>query len=191
MLRKWLLSAFIILNLATLTYVNLPPGVRNAGERVVRKMPTGTYSAVRLLGGLGRMYAAHTGQNNDGHLFVTIPRTTIRTVVKAEYADGTVVTLPLPLQSERTFWQRHYFDLKETRLLQTQERDAAVRHALADYLCRHYPEHGGAPVRAVIWHARAHDLLPPREAELAGTHLGEPARAGVIERVPCRPAAAK
>lgn len=191
MLRKWLLSTFILSNLAILAYANLPRSLRDVGEQVVRELPTGAGNAVRLVGALGLTYANLTGQNNEWRLFVTIPRTAQRTVVKAEYADGTVVTLPLPLQSERTFWQRHFFDLKETRLLHTQEASAPVRRACAAYLCRHYPEHGGAPVRAIIWHTQIQPLLPPREAALAGTHLGGPVRAGVIERVPCRPAAAK
>jgi hypothetical protein len=190
MRKRWLLSLFIIVNLATLAYVNLPQSLRDGGDRVVRQLPVG-FHTVRLLGTLGRLYASVSGQNHAGGLFVTIPRTATYTVVMAEYADGTLVTLPLPLQSERTFWQRHFFDLKETQLLHRQERDAGVRHACADYLCRHYPERGGVPVRAIIWVARVLDILPPAEAGLAGTHLGGCVFTGVIERVPCRPAAAK
>lgn len=187
--HRWLRSAFIVLNLATLAYVNLPPGVRDAGERAVWDLPAVTRGAVRVAAALGRVYAGLSGQNNTWGLFVHIPRVATRTAVRAEYADGTVVTLPLPLQSERTFWRRRFFDLKETRLLRSQETSAEVRHACADFLCRRYPEHDGSPVRAVAWYGESLNILPPREAEAAGTHLGPPVWAGVIERVPCRPAA--
>src|SRR5262249_4158284 len=69
--------------------------------------------------------------------------------------------LPLPPPSEPTFWERHFADFKEGILQRVQIIDEEARKAYADYLCRSYPTHDGAPVRSIVWELEWQDLPPP------------------------------
>src|SRR5438046_2947378 len=114
--NKRLISAFIVLNLVTVIYINLPEAVSKAGQEVLGALPAPLANVCRWLGQKDAEYAGVTGQDNVWRLFQVMDHANVSFVAKAEYADGAGVTLPLPLQSERTFWQRHLFDFKENKL---------------------------------------------------------------------------
>lgn len=176
MVKKWLISAFIVLNLLTPVYMALPAGLPGA--------PAGVCG---LIGLVDQIYANAVGLNNAWVLFAEIAHADFRLVIKAEYADGATVVLPLPRQSERTFWQRHLFDFKEMKIDAAQQLDPGARRAYAAYLCRRFPTHDGAPVKAIVWEAEERPLLSVYEAGRHGTHLTPQTRKGVLDRAPYRP----
>ncbi len=177
---KGLISAFIILNLATVGYVNRPAWLSEAWDNTVNALPAPIPWLKKKGELIPRMYGHVTGLDRYWDMFSNLPRFNWWYVIKAEYADGTTVLLPLPRQSERTFLQRHFFDFKEAKFELNiypragppqSEEVLRYRKAYAYYLARQYPTHNGAPIRAILWEVRTQRLLPAIQAELAGTHL--------------------
>jgi hypothetical protein len=183
--QKRLLSAFVVLNLATVAYLNMPEALAKVGREVLEELPAPLAYPFRLAGNLDVAYAYVTGQDNVWRLFEVMDHANVSFVAKARYADGALVTLPLPLQSERTFWQRHLFDFKEPKLVLYVAQMPKPRAAYSDYLCRQFPAHDGAPVTEIVWEGREQVIRPPSEAERLGTHLDSRVRTEVVARVPC------
>ena len=108
-------------------------------------------------------------------MFGTIPRPHWHYVIKARYAGGEEVLLPLPLQGDRSFLERHLFDFKDAKIHTNLFRARPWRRAYAHYLAHRFPERGGRPVEAVVYELWIQEIVDPGEAERRGTHkLGEP-----------------
>jgi hypothetical protein len=169
--KKLLLSAFIVLNLGTVLFMNRPKGLIESADRPPRDQPNPTASLLVIASALDQMYAHVTGLDNVWSLYAMVARGDTWHRITAEYADGTAVLLPLPLQSERTFWQRHVVDFKEVILQSSHFLNPAAREEYTDYLRRQYPTHNGAPIRAIIWEIRWQYFLPPDDPRAQGSHL--------------------
>jgi hypothetical protein len=169
--KKLLLSAFIVLNLGTVLFMNRPRWLIESTDRLMRDLPGPALSLLIIAGVLDQMYAHVTGLDNVWSLYADVPRSDTWHWITAEYADGTTVLLPLPLQSERTFWQRHVVDFKEVILQSSQYLSPAAREEYADYLRRQHPTHDGAPVRAIIWKIHWQYYLPPDASRARSSHL--------------------
>ncbi len=92
-------------------------------------------------------------------------------VVKAEYADSTVVDLPLPGQRPGTFWQRNLFDFREAKLNLNLYPNILPRKAYSFYLRRQYPTHGDFPLTSIIWELHYQYILDPMDSALHRSHL--------------------
>jgi hypothetical protein len=169
--KKLLLSAFIVLNLGTVLFMNRPRWLSESTDRLIRDLPSPAASFLIIASVLNQMYAHLTGLDSVWSMYTDVPRGDTWHRITAEYADGTTVLVPEPLQSERTLWQRHIVDFKEVILQSSQYRSPAAREEYADYLRRQYPTHNGSPVRAIIWKIHWQNYLPPDDPRACGSHL--------------------
>jgi len=55
--------------------------------------------------------------------------------ISAQYADGSIETLLLPLQSERTFFLKYFYDFKEIKFHLNIYGSPAQRMRYAFFLC--------------------------------------------------------
>jgi hypothetical protein len=186
MIRKWLVSAFVTLNVATVLYMNSPVWPWQAVRQALGASPGVAASPPTLAGRLDELYAHLTGLNSRWQMFGALPRINWQFVIKAQYADGTTVVLPLPGQSERTFWQRTLFDFKEMKFYTNLYNDRPGRRAYASYLCRRYPSREGVPVKAIIWELHGQPVRPPWRAAATGSHLEPTSVITVLDVFPCR-----
>ena len=112
-LRKAFLSAFIILNIFTVLFMNRP-------EWLI-------------------MHYAHlVGLDNRWIMFSRLPRFNWWYVFKAKYSDGTEVVLPLPRQSNRALLER-YFDFREAKFHLNIYNNPSAREAYANQYCINLP----------------------------------------------------
>jgi hypothetical protein len=186
MLKKWLISAFVTLNIATVLYMNRPAGPQPPAPGAPGTSPPAPVSLPGVVGLADKLYAHLTGLDNRWQMFGALPRINWWFLIKAEYADGTTVVLPLPLQSERTFWQRALFDFKEMKFHNNIYNEAPGRRAYASYLSRQYPSHEGAPIKAIIWELHGQKIRPPWVAAAQGSHLEPRTVSRVLDVFPCR-----
>ena len=188
MSNKRLISAFIVLNIVTVLFMNRPKAMVQAGEEALEACPSpGAAKVLRGLGTMEQVYAHMTGLDNMWKMFGHLPRFDWWYVIKARYADDATVVLPLPRQSQRTIWQHTFADFKEAKFYQNLYSDRSARRAYADYLCRLYPRHGGAPVEAIVWELHSQRIFGPSEATVRGSHLDSRTRVEVLDVFPCRP----
>jgi hypothetical protein len=120
---------------------------------------------------LDKLYAHITGLDPTWQMFGAVPRLDWWYVIKARYADGRTVVLPLPLQSDRTLWERTMADFKEAKFHLNMYNDRATRQAYAIYLARVYREDHGAPLEEIIWELHYQSLEPISETRRLGSHL--------------------
>lgn len=180
-LAKTLVSAFATLNVFTVLFMNRPEWLNDSAvnprpgptvmQRLLDGLPPRLGYRLRQLGWLDRTYAYYAGLDARWQMFGRLHRYHWWSVVKAEYADGTRVTLPLPNQSPRTFWERFLFDFKEIKFQLNLYLDRRRRTPYTMYLFRQYPEHDGQPIRRVVWEMHFQQLLPPAAAARFGHPL--------------------
>lgn len=91
--------------------------------------------------------------------------------------------LPLPLQSDRSFWERALFDFKETKFHHTLYTRPTAREAYAHYLARQYPEYEGVPISSITIDLSWQQILPREEAARRGTHLDSTITTQVLQTV--------
>jgi hypothetical protein len=182
MVKKLLISAFVLLNLGTVLWMNRPKAVDAASSRALDACPAPAVAgALRQAAALDAAYADVTGSDVLWQMFCGLSRWDRWLVIKARYAGGREAVLPLPLQADRTFWERNVADFKEVKYQLGLYDDHAQRQAASIYLARHYPEHDGEPLRAIVWEAHYQDILPPDEARRRGTHLEPASRSFVLD----------
>lgn len=188
MYRKSLISAFVLLNLATVLFMNRPAWLVSAGDRVLREdCPPAAADLLRTAAVADGAYARLMGLDNVWRLYSPVPRWASRHVLKAEYADSATVLLPLPQQSERTIWQRYFLDSKEQQFIRSTAASPQARQAYAISLGREYPEHNGSPIRSIVWEQHTQRILAPHEAARRGLGLEPEARITILDVTPCRP----
>jgi hypothetical protein len=178
-----LLSCFILLNLGAVLYMNRPAAVVEAEERFLQARDPGLAYELRYDRWLLQYYAFITGLNNQWQMFGDLSRYSWWYTIKAKYGEGEPQVLPLPLQSERGFWDRALFDFKETKFHHTLYTRPQAREAYAHYLARQYPEQGGVPISAIIIELSWQQILPRAEAARRGTHLDSTITTQVLQTV--------
>lgn len=183
---KAFISAFIILNLFTILFSNWPIRLIDAANKVLDKqIPPSLAYQIRRGGWLIQQYAHLVGLDNRWTMFAHNSRFNWWDVLKAQYADGDTVVLPLPLQSRRALWEQTLIDFKEVKFHLNIYNNAAARRRYARYLCRAYPRRNGSPVTAIMWELHWQNILSPSDAATRGTPF-EPARYfQVLDTVPC------
>lgn len=154
-------SVFVVLNLLTVVWMNVP-AARRPAPRVHRAVAA---------------YAHRAGLDTRWIMFGRLPRPQWRFLIKGRYAGGAEVALPIPLQGERSFLQRHFFDFKDVKIHTNFFNVKTWRRNYARYLAREFPRHDGQEIEAVVYELWIQEIVGPREAAERGTHRdGEPRR---------------
>ena len=170
--KKILISIFAVLNVSTILYTNQPLWlIRDTDFWITQHFSPWEAYRYRLNESYVKQYAHSAGLDNQWQMFGHQSRFNWWFVIKAVYADSKIVILPLPLQSQRTFSQRTFFDFKEAKYHLNLYGSPALREAYAHYLCRTYPTHDGSPIQSVIFELQYQNLLTPEEARRRHTHL--------------------
>ena len=192
LLKKLLISLFIVLNLFTVLFTNRPTFVIEAANRVIKDYNSPAFAyKLGLYAWYIKYYAHIVGLNNRWQMFGRQSRFNWWYKIKAEYARkpntiaSQVVLLPLPRQTKRTFLQSEFIDFKEGKFHLILYSDPVGRHIYSRYLCRQYPEYKGAPIGKIIFEINYQYILPPKEANLKGTHLHPTISKRIISEFEC------
>lgn len=189
MIRKLLVSAFCILNVASVLVMNQPEPFAAAKERWI----AGTFTPqdafrVRYVEWLVKRWAHLAGLDNRWTMFSTVHRFDWWYVIEAIRPAGPEV-LALPLQSQRGPLQRLFFDHKEAKIHLNLYGNPEWRLGYGRYLCRQLAA-AGDPAGFVVFQLHHQTILPREEAVRRGTHLEPDIHAQVADAVLC-PSTAK
>lgn len=183
--NKTAISLFIVLSLAAQMLRNLNAGYLPDDPGA----PGAIRYAVWLLNyeqwGI-RQYGWHTGLNGYWRMFSPVHHYNWRHVIQAVYPDGSLAALPLPNQTQRTFWQTYFVDFRETKMLLNMWSRPPMKAAYAEHLCRTYPVRGRSPAfirYELFWQG----ILTPEQAAQMGTHLDAAVQSAVIGEYACQP----
>ena len=188
--KKILISFFVVLNIVTVLYANRPAFVESVPDKLLNEhlSQTATYNIRYIQWCIKQklqMYGYLAGLGNHWIMFGYQNHFNWWYRIKAEYADGEKIILPLPRQSKRNFFQWLLFDLKETKLLHNIYPDASAREAYAKYLCRQYPVHNNSQVESIAWELYWQYIYEPKQALLQGTHLDPKINASILNVFEC------
>lgn len=110
-------------------------------------------------------YAAHIGGfDNKWQMYGGQSRFNWRYTITAHYTDGSSASdlvLPLPRQSDRTWFQAMFVDYKEAKFLLNIYSDPLARETYARYLAREFPEYNGLPIGWISYTLSVQYILPP------------------------------
>ncbi|HEY1784721.1 MAG TPA: hypothetical protein VGG30_04200 [Pirellulales bacterium] len=166
--KRCLISMFILTNLATVLFVNLPSDWKEgfldwaATTRSAEDVYRLQLASWRL-----ERYAYFSGLDNRWQMFGHQSRFNWWYVIRGVYGDGTeqrLVLLPLPNQSGRTIWDALLFDLKETKFELNIYLNPTAREAYSRYIARQFPERDGMRIKSVRWELGCQMIVPPDEA---------------------------
>jgi len=166
--KRCLISTFILLNLATVLFVNLPLHWKDnfLGWAATTRSPEDVHRLEMASWRLQR-YAYFAGLDNRWQMFGYQSRFNWWYVIRGVYSDGRhekLVLLPLPNQSGRTICDSFLFDLKEIKFELNIYLNPTAREAYSRYIARQFPERDGMPIRSVRWELGCQMILPPDEA---------------------------
>lgn len=179
-LRKTLISAFIILNLSTVIYMNRPILVDTKIKESFSAMASWR---IEYAGWMIARYAHLVGLDNRWQMFGQQSRFQWWYVIKAKYKNNEERVLPLAMQSERTFWENFLFDFKEAKIYLNLYTRPDFREVYAHYLGRQFPELEGSPVTSVIYELHWRNILSPLEAKRRGFHLEKESHKQLLQEV--------
>jgi hypothetical protein len=166
--QRCLISAFVLTNLATVFFVNLPLHWKEnfLGWAATTRSAEDLYR-LQMASWHMQRYAYFAGLDNRWQMFGYQSRFNWWYVIRGVYGDGThenVVLLPLPNQSGRTICETFLFDLKESKFELNIYLNPTAREAYSRYIARQFPERDGMPIRAVRWELGCQNIVPPDEA---------------------------
>jgi hypothetical protein len=166
--RRCVLSIFILLNLSTVLYMNLPKQwSAETYQQWSAALPESTKHQLSLCNWRWQQYAHIAGLSNQWQMFGKQSNFNWWYDIRGVYSDGTTtetVLLPLPNQSARTFAEKYLFDLKERKFALNIYLNQFARQAYQRYLAQCYPEHLGLPLTEIRWKLCYQMILPPEEA---------------------------
>lgn len=174
-LPRWriaLLSAFIVLNLSTVAFMNLPDILCKQMDKAFEAvLPSKPVYHLRYASWRWQQYAYITGLDNKWQMFGYQSRFNWWYDIRAIYSDGHVtkqLLLPLPNQSARSLGQQFLFDFKERKFELNIYLNEPARESYSHYLARQYPTFESLPIQSVRWHLGYQNILPPKEAVAKG-----------------------
>jgi hypothetical protein len=167
-LRRCLISAFVVTNLATVLFMNLPLHWKDdfLGWAATTRSPQDVHRLQMASWRLQR-YAYFAGLDNRWQMFGYQSRFNWWYVIRGVYSDGArekLVLLPLPNQSGRTIWDALLFDLKEIKFELNIYLNPTAREAYSRYIARRFPERDGMRLKSVRWDLGCQMIVPPGEA---------------------------
>lgn len=119
-------------------------------------------------------------------MFTPIPTSRWRNRYYGIYADGSDRLLPLPLQSERRFLDRFFFDFREAKFQVNMFYFPGSRRQYANYLCRIYKSNNqGREISSIKRVLQAQKIYSPAEAREKGRFLEETIGTVEEEKFPC------
>ena len=185
--KKVILSAFIVLNLFTVLFMNRPvPLGKRLNVAMNRHVGPTTAYRLRYSSYLVQRYAHLVGLDNRWQMFGRLPRFNWWYVIKARYDGAEGVVLPLAMQAPRTVWQNLLFDFKEGKFYLNIYLRPTYRRAYAYYLCRQFPSRDGTQIASIVYELHWQHLYPLAKAAELGAHLDGPSYYRVYQVVPCR-----
>ena len=166
--KRIFISGFVVLNILTVAWINQPQSVFEWTSKWIDQHWT-VANAYRLRYATWRwqQYAHYAGLDNRWQMFGRQSRFNWWYDIRAVYSDGiheSIVLLPLPNQSARSFFERTVFDLKERKFELNIYLNPVARESYSRYLARQYPSHDGLPIQRIKWHLGTQRILPPNEA---------------------------
>lgn len=169
--RKLLAGGFLFLNLTAAVYANRPLWGKTLAElRAQQPQTQGEYYRL-YLGWLIENYANRVGLDNRWQMFGHQSRFNWWYRIKATYASGEEVLLPIPGQSERTLLERAFVDFKEAKFALNLYPNRPAREAYAQYLARRFPERNGAKITKITWNLAWQNIRSQEDAAKTGDHL--------------------
>jgi len=175
--KSAMLSGFIVLNLSTVAFMNLPDFLCARMDQVIEQglSPTTSFR-LKYTSWRWQQYAYFTGLDNKWQMFGYQSRFNWWYDIRAIYSDGVVtkqLLLPLPNQSARTLSQRILLDFKERKFELNIYLNETARESYSRYLARQYPTLEELPIQSIRWHLGYQNILPPSEA-VARKQLHDP-----------------
>jgi hypothetical protein len=180
------ISAFIVLNLGTVLFMNRPMPVVQATDNFLSKLSPLTAYHFSYTGWLMAEYAHKCGLDNRWEMFVRQSRENWWFTIKAK-TDVATIELPLPRQSPRTFWQRNFFDFREGKFHLNLYENSFLRQAYASYLGRKYSVPGQPPIRSIIFELHTQNLLSRADAAKYGRSTEPQSYTQILDEFPCSP----
>lgn len=170
--RKTIISLFVILNIGTVLFMNRPIFFIDAVNGLINNwnLPSVKYKTT-LYSWYIKNYAHIVGLDNRWQMFGRQSRFNWWYSIKARYANQEIITLPLPRQSPRTWFQSSLIDFKEGKFHLNLYPRSVERENYSRYLCRQFPGLKGAPIDSIIFELNYQNILPPQEALKQGMHM--------------------
>jgi hypothetical protein len=191
---KLAISAFVCLNLVAVVSANRHRAWVRFMDDVIRKnlSPTAARS-LEVAGGLLRRYANIVGLDHRWDMFSSRPGIKWRYLFTGRYADGSLVLLPIPMQSERSLFQAKFLDFRESKIQEnlffragtTESPDMGWMGSYVGYLCHAFPRRDGAEIRSITVGMIYQELRERSEAERTGAALPGREESEVLGQVPC------
>ncbi len=183
--KKVLVTIFIFLNLATVLFMNRPPWIAVGWRKLLIEIhPTLATGNDRAEFQFYR-YAHGTGLDARWKMFSYSTHHNWRYEIKAQYADGTEVVLPLARQSPRTFLQNWLFDFRTAKFHLNIYSSPWQRESYARYLCRRYRNRDGVSIDSIIWKRHDQKIFDPITAKARGTHRDFQTYKTILGHYPC------
>ena len=171
--KRFLISAFVLLNILTVIYINRPVPIKEVQNNKLKEIlhPSSLDSMRSAAGLFFTNYGELVGLGTRWLMFVLQDKYNWFYLIKAKYADSSEVLLPVPRQGKRSILQRILFDFKDAKFQYNFNYRPYAREHYASYLCRKYPVHNGVKIRSIIFEFYKQNVLEPKEALKRNTYL--------------------
>ena len=171
-IKRFFISLFILLNIFTVIYINRPVPVKTTqGNKLKEILHPSSFDLRSTIGLFFINYGEFIGLGTRWLMFVLQDHYNWFYLIKAKYNDSSEMLLPIPRQGERTILQREFFDFKDAKFQYNFNYRPYLKEHYASYLCRKYPIHNGAKIRAIIFEFYRQNILEPREAQKRNRYL--------------------
>lgn len=168
--KRGLITTFILANLATVGFVNLPDGATAAAARWLAmpcQDPDQRQADLAWAGWQVRRYAHRLGLDNRWQMFGFQSRFNWWYTLRGHYSDGVRTAsaeLPILPADPPRGWPNWLLRFKNNKFELNVYRNRPFREAYARYLARQYATHDGLPIQSVEWQLSYQMILPPEEA---------------------------
>jgi hypothetical protein len=185
MWKKVLISVFAVLNICCVLISNKPNWLERASERVSSGWDPYTQWRIQQLQWGLRTYAFLVGLDNYWTLFSYLPRFNHWYSITATYTDGSTRLLPLPMQGDRTFWERYFFDFRAAKYYLNIYNQTFLMDRYGRYLCKRFAEYGSAQAVSVTIELYHQNILPREVARKRHTPVEPQAYHRTFSHVSC------
>jgi len=176
-----------VLNVAAVLRSNCPMEISIGFKEIVReRLPPRLVKAVDY----GNFYLAYysyiVGLDNVWKMFGYNHRYRWKYLIEGVSSDGRDVVLPIFFQSQRTFFDQHFFDFKQMKFYLNIYNQPAARNAFAKFLCReHVDVLSGQPFVAVKISVLKREILPRETVLQTGQSLANDIDKFLMDEVSC------
>jgi len=184
--RKILISLFVILNIGTVLFMNRPDSFINTINGIISSYGSSDLSYKATISSWYiKIYAHIVGLDNRWEMFGRQSRFNWWYRIKAKYANGEIITLPLPRQSPRNWFESSLIDFKEGKFHLNLYTRAVEREIYSRYLCRQFSQLNNVPIISVIFELHYQYILPPEEAFKQDKYIDPQVYSSVLNEFVC------